>query len=135
MRGTLPISRSVKSASTIGAGRPHGGRSLALTPDGRYLVIAGKAGPRLWRASNPALSTEERQVQVDALMTARRSVRAANGDPEALVSARADVDRAKRLLGERGPVWWSDGAPDFNRTLVKNSPYEEWWQTQLSPRA
>ncbi len=25
------------------------------TPDGRYLVINGSAGPRLWRASNPTL--------------------------------------------------------------------------------
>jgi hypothetical protein len=105
MSGTLPISHWVESVRTIGAGRPDGRRSLALTPDGRYL------------------------------MTARRFVQAANGDPEALASARADVDRAKRSLGERGPVWWSDGAPDFNRSLVRNSPYEDWWQTQLSPGA
>ncbi len=100
-----------------------------LTPDGRSLVIEGKAGPRLWRASNPALSSEKRQVLVDALMTARRSVKAAKGDPEAMARARADVDKAKQSLGERGPVWWTDGAPDINRTLVKNSPYQEWWVT------
>lgn len=125
----------VEPASTIGAGRGDGGRGLALTPDGRYLVIAGKAGPRLWRASNPALSAAQRQVEVDALMTARRSVRAAKGDPGALFRARADVDRAKRALGERGPVWWSDGAPDYNRTLVKNTPYASWWQSQLGREA
>lgn len=41
--------------------------------------------------------------------------------------ARRAVDEAKRALGERGPVWWSDGVPDLNRHLVKNSPYWEWW--------
>lgn len=103
--------------------RPKGGVQPLRTPDGRYLVIPGKAGPRLWRASNPVLQDDERQALVDALMTARRTVKAAKDDPNALIRARADVDRAKRSLGERGPVWWSDGAPDFNRTLVKNSPY------------
>jgi hypothetical protein len=32
----------------------------------------------------------------------------------------------KEALGERGPVWWTDGAPDFNRKLVKNTPYADW---------
>jgi hypothetical protein len=27
----------------------------------------------------------------------------------------------------RGPVWWTDGAPDFNRKLVKNTPYRDWF--------
>ena len=43
--------------------------------------------------------------------------------------ARAGVDRAKRSLGERGPVWWSDGAPDYNRRMAKNTPYVEWYQS------
>lgn len=100
------------------------------TPDGRYLIIVGKAGPRLWRASNPALPSDQRQALVDALMTARRLVKDAKNDLEALARARAAVDAAKRGLGERGPVWWSDGAPNINRTLVKNSPYAEWWRTR-----
>jgi len=29
------------------------------------------------------------------------------------------VDEVKRALGERDEVWWSDGAPNYNR----NSPY------------
>ena len=62
-------------------------------------------------------------------MAARRVVRQANGDPEALASARSRVDAAKRALGERGPVWWGDGAPDYNRHLVKNTPYARWYQT------
>jgi hypothetical protein len=24
-------------------------------------------------------------------------------------------------------VWWSDGAPDWNRHLTKNTPYAEWF--------
>ena len=37
------------------------------------------------------------------------------------------VDVAKHALGERGPPWWSDGAPDLNRRLVKNTPYARWF--------
>jgi hypothetical protein len=36
---------------------------------------------------------------------------------------------AKVALGERGPVWWTDGSPDFNRRLVINSPYAEWFSS------
>ena len=102
------------------------------TPDGRYLVIDGRAGPRLWRASDPALADADRQRLVDALMRARRAVRAARGDPDRLTEARAAVDCAKRGLGERGPPWWSDGAPDFNRRLIRNTPYHPWWEERQS---
>ncbi len=34
---------------------------------------------------------------------------------------------AKRALGERGPVWWTDGAPDLNRPIVRNTPYSAWY--------
>ena len=37
--------------------------------------------------------------------------------------ARAAVHLAKVALGERGPPWWDDGAHDYNRYLVKNTPY------------
>lgn len=96
-----------------------------LTPDKRYLVVRG----RLWRATNPALDEAGRTVAVRALMNARRAVRSAlqSGDEQALRRARARVDRAKRALGERGPVWWTDGAPDYNRRLVSNTPYAEWF--------
>jgi hypothetical protein len=58
-------------------------------------------------------------------MDARRAVKAAkgNGDGEALGTARRAVDSAKRGLGERGPVWWTDGEKDWSRCLVKISPY------------
>src|SRR5687768_15451199 len=91
----------------------------ARTPDGRYLVVRG----RLWRAANPNLPEVERQRLVDALMNARRAVRSAlrSGDAEALAAARRAVQAAKEGLGERGPVWWTDGAPDLNRRLVRNT--------------
>lgn len=57
-------------------------------------------------------------------MAARRRVRST--DPQVVLAARRAVDAAKRALGERGPVWWTDCAPDFNRTLAKNSPYADW---------
>jgi len=95
------------------------------TPDGRYFVVRG----RLWRTSNPALPETRRQELVDDLMRARRQVGVAKkaGDAAAERSARAAVDAAKRGLGERGPVWWSDGAPDFNRRMVVNTPYAAWY--------
>jgi hypothetical protein len=37
------------------------------------------------------------------------------------------VDDAKVALGERGPVWWTEGEPDLNRHLVKNTPYAAWF--------
>jgi hypothetical protein len=95
------------------------------TPDGRYFVVRG----RLWRLSNPHLAPDERQGLVDGLMHARRQVGIARkaGDLDAERSARARVDAAKRALGERGPVWWTDGAPDFNRRLAANTPYASWY--------
>ena len=81
----------------------------------------------MWRASNPALPEAERQRLVDRLMDARRAVAAAKRaqDAAAESAARAQVDAAKIALGERGPVWWDDGAPDYNRHLVKNTPYRD----------
>ena len=82
---------------------------------------------KLWRSSDPSLDEDERQRWVDALMDARRSVAAANrnGDAEAEKAARAKVHEAKIALGERGPVWWDDGAPDYTRKLLKNTPYAD----------
>ena len=95
------------------------------TPDDRYIVVRG----RLWRASDPTLLPERRETLVHDLMAARRAVRDAR-DEESRRAARARVDIAKRSLGERGPVWWKDGAPDFNRKLAKNTPYADWWSHQ-----
>ena len=95
------------------------------TPDGRYFVVRG----RLWRLANPALAPEERDGLVKRLMTARRAVRSARaaGDPAAEAQAHDAVDAAKRALGERGPVWWNDGAPDLNRHMARNTPYAAWF--------
>lgn len=95
------------------------------TPDGRYFVVRG----RLWRCSNPALPPEDRKRLVSELMAARRAVGVAlrADDKEALKTARTRVDAAKIALGERGPVWWDDGAPDLNRRMAKNTPYADWF--------
>ena len=92
-----------------------------FTADGRYLIVRG----RLWRAANPHLPAAARDRLVQDLMTHRRAVRDAlrSGDAAALRAARTGVQAAKVALGERGAVWWSDGAPDFNRHLLKNTPY------------
>ena len=97
-----------------------------FSPDGRYLIVRG----RLWRTTNPHLDPALRDQLVHELMSARRAKSAAlrSGDPHARQQARQSVDRAKRSLGERGPVWWTDGAPDLNRHLIKNTPYATWYQ-------
>jgi hypothetical protein len=87
--------------------------------------------------SNPKLAPEERQKLVDQLMNARRQVGAALKvrEAEAERSARAAVDEIKRALGERGPVWWTDGAPDLNRRLVANTSYAHWHAALLSSKS
>ena len=96
-----------------------------VTPDGRYFVVRG----RLWRKSDPSLGEVERTALVKRLMAARSTVGRAlkSSDEAALKSARAEVDGAKRALGERGPVWWDDGAPDYNRHMARNTPYADWF--------
>lgn len=96
------------------------------TPDGRYIVVRG----RLWRAANPGLPDEKRRQWTAALMDARRAVAAAKSatDQRAERRARRGVQRAKEALGERGPVWWTDGAPDYNRRLARNTPYAKWYE-------
>jgi hypothetical protein len=96
-----------------------------VTSDSRYFVVRG----RLWRCANPALTGAERESLISALMAARRAVAARRraGDAAGLAAARAAVDAAKRGLGERGPVWWTDGAPDYNRRMVRNTPYAAWY--------
>jgi hypothetical protein len=97
-----------------------------VTPDGRYFVVRG----RLWRCTNPQLDSATRQRLTAELMSARSAVRRAlrEADDAALALARARVDTAKVALGERGPVWWSDGAADYNRRMARNTPYWAWFE-------
>ncbi len=106
-------------------GHRRSGAPYPRTPDGRYFVVRG----RLWRCSDPALPADERERLVRELMTARRAVGAAlrAGDAAVEASARAAVGRAKVALGERGPPWWTDGAPDLNRRPVRGTPYAVWF--------
>ena len=93
------------------------------TPDNRrrypHHAIPGHPRWKIFRCARSAVQTKpnlpeaERQKLVRALMTARRE------------RDRTGVDKAKRALGERGPTWWK--GPDFNRHLVKNTPYADWY--------
>jgi len=100
-------------------------RTYPITPDGRYFVVRG----RLWRTSNPALDPGERDRLVKELMAARRAVGLARrtSDTDAEAAAHEAVNRAKVALGERGPVWWEDGAPDLNRHMARTTPYADWF--------
>ena len=81
-----------------------------VTPDGRYFIVRG----RLWRTSDPSLDPARREELIRELMDARRK------------RDRHRVDAAKRALGERGDPWWTDGAPDYNRKMARNTPYADW---------
>lgn len=102
-----------------------------FTPDGRYLIVRG----RLWRTANPSLDAEQRQALVNELMSARRAVASAKReeDSAAMATARVRIDAAKQGLGERGPVWWTDGAPDLNRHMVRNTAYAQWYAEAIKP--
>lgn len=99
---------------------------ILSTPDGRYIIVR----KRLWRASNPALPIAKRDLLTKTLMAARRSIKTAVPHSSEMQQARTAVHAAKVALGERGPVWWEDDAPDYNRHLVHNTPYAAWFEIQ-----
>ena len=84
--------------------RPH-------TPDGRYLVSRGV----LKRCTDPALDDASRRRHLKRLMQAR------------MRSDRLAVRLAKEALGEAGPCWWDDGAPDYSGREPGDTPYADWW--------
>lgn len=102
-----------------------------VTPDGRYFMVRG----RLWRTSDPSLDPARREALVRDLMAARRAMGEARrtGDRAAGAAAKAAVDLAKRGLGERGPPWWDDGAPDLNRHLARTTGYADWAAGAVEP--
>lgn len=95
--------------------------------DARCPIFRGAR--RLWRCSNPDLSAAAKEKLMHDLMSARRAVRSAlaTGDKNALAAARRSVEKAKVGLGERGPVWWTDGSPDLNRHMARNTSYAGWF--------
>lgn len=109
--------------ATEPGGTPDGGP--LVTPDGRYIVVRG----RLWRRTDPRLSEARREELVRELMSARRAKKDARSadDPAAVETARQRVDAAKTALGERGPVWWDDDAPDETRRMARNTRYADWF--------
>lgn len=117
LRGPIRLGRTSSAAA---AGADTGGHPT--TPDGRYFVVRG----RLWRKANPDLPQDKRDALVRQLMDARRALRGRRSESERR-AAREQVEQAKRALGERGPVWWTDGAPDFNRRMARNTPYRDWF--------
>lgn len=114
-------------AGTGQAASPSKPAAYPVTPDGRYFVVRG----RLWRCANPSLNPERRAALTRELMAARRDKGLAmrRGDDARRAAARQRVEAAKQALGERGPPWWRDGAPDYNRHLARNTPYAPWLAT------
>ena len=99
-----------------------GKKDYPRTPDGRYFV----AKARMWRCTNPALEDAERRKLIKELMRGRLAVKHAQDEVQT-AAARAQVDAAKFALGERGPVWWQDSAPDEGGKHPKNTSYAQWW--------
>lgn len=90
-----------------------------VAPDSRHFAVRGG----LCWLSNPALEPPTRERLVSALKVARRVVlttRQGNRAQEA--AADEEVEQAKTALGERGPIWWNDGAPDLNPSSRSNRP-------------
>jgi len=81
------------------------------TSDGRYLVAKGI----LKRCTDPALDDAARRSAIKRLMQARMSK-----DKQAVLAAKTE-------LGEAGPAWWSDGAPDYSGEHPTDTPYGDWW--------
>ncbi|WP_200913469.1 MULTISPECIES: hypothetical protein [unclassified Frigoribacterium] len=102
-----------------------------VTPDGRYIVVRG----RLWRRADPSVTDDRRAELVHELMEARRAKKTALGhdDADAVERARQRVDAAKTSLGERGPVWWDDDAPDETRRMAVNTRYADWFASVSTP--
>lgn len=99
-----------------------------MTPDRRHIIVRG----RLWRAANPGLAEEERARIVSNLMDARRAVKMTrvSGDRTGEDAANRAVEEVKVGLGERGAVCWTDGAPDLNRKMARNTVYADWFAEQ-----
>jgi hypothetical protein len=68
-------------------------------------------------------------------MEARRAVRSASksGRSGRRGNDASAVDEVKQALGERGPVWWDDGSPDFNRPMAKDTLYAAWYAKLARP--
>lgn len=96
-----------------------------VKPHNRYFLVR----ERLWRLANPNLPDAERSTQVCEPMVARRGVRSTKlaDDQAAEAAAHHAVNAARRKLGERGPVRWTDGWPELNRHMVANTPYASWY--------
>jgi hypothetical protein len=100
-----------------------GSKTYTDTPDGRYYI----SGSRLWRNVNPDIDEATRASLITELMAARRAVRNARGNAEAAKAAKIHATSVTEALGQSGDVWWTDGAPDYHRMLIENTPYKDWW--------
>lgn len=74
--------------------------------DARDIVVRS----RLWRRSDPRLTSDRHHAVVADLMAARMA-----------------VDTAKMALGERRPARWTDGRPDPTRRMAHNTVYGAWY--------
>ena len=98
------------------------------TPDRRYLLL----GDKLLRSYNPNLPNDRIDDLLVVLFNSRcdlRRARQCDGtEPLELVDA---IEAARRALGQSGPVWWDDGAPDLDGVPVLSTCYAEWFKSML----
>lgn len=91
------------------------------TPDGRYFV----ADRKLWRLGDPSIAQADRERLQSEVSAAKKRMNARGAVDR--VGARKALFAARQALGEIGPVWWTDDAPDYSRKLVAASPYAHWY--------
>lgn len=82
------------------------GQMVKAGADERYIVVKG----RRWRATEPTIPAPFQSELRHELMDARRAVKAALGNEDAVAErhARDRVQNVKVALGERGPLWWEE---------------------------
>lgn len=85
------------------------------TDDHRHIVVGG----RRWRATDPNIPEPLRKELVAELMSARRAVKSAASDTDAMTQARKRVHNAKVALGERGEPWWESATADGRTARVR----------------
>ena len=109
-------------------GRADKNRRRVQTPDRRYLVV----GDKLLRSYNPDLPNDRIDELLIVLFNSRRDLRRARQregtEPPELVGA---IEAARLALGQSGPVWWDDGAPDLDGAPVLSTCYAEWYKSAV----
>jgi len=95
-------------------------KNRIITQDGRYIIANGV----LYRTPNPNL-TDEQILKLSKIVSLTRKE---YHFPRKGLSKKHLRENLRDVEKDRsGEIWWTDGAPDYNRTRLSKSPYYEWY--------